>query len=317
MKKKIFLLTSILSATALLFLSSCLKDKSHDLNFGNSGTFVDFPKGGATNFGGQAITESPDATGAVTRVFAVNIASPELQATATTVTFKVGDQASVDAYNSSQTLVHYDLLPTNAYTLYTSSVIIPAKQLFGYDSVKINKNLLDPAKSYMLPITIATTTNGKLTTNLNTLLYHLIGNDFAGSYMHAFQRYNEADSLGSASGASFSFAVGNTSVFLPVSPTEFTTTTGYGPGLYTYDVTFTKNADGTYSNFAVSFTAASIAAALPSPVLTKPPVFFVNGVPADNTLAGPYTFAQAIKLFHFQFQAHTSADRYLIDTYKK
>ena len=46
MKKKIYLLATILSTTAALFLSSCLKDKSHYVNFNTGTTFVDFPLGG-------------------------------------------------------------------------------------------------------------------------------------------------------------------------------------------------------------------------------------------------------------------------------
>ena len=320
MKKKIYLLTTVLSATTLLFLSSCLKDKSHDLEFGNSGTWVNFPKGGATNFGGQAITAGDTST----RVFAVNIASPELISTSTAVTFKVGDQATVDKYNASQSAIQYVLMPTNAYKIYATSVTIPAKQLYAYDSVTVYKNLLDPAKSYMLPITIASTTNGKLTTNLNTLLYHVIGNDFAGTYREKYQRYNASDSVSAAlNGASFDFPDGVTTVFQPVTPTEFTVYSGYVSGAeFRYDVTFTKTGSGTaamYTNFHVAFIASDVTAQQPSITVASSPVFFdpATHKPGSADLPGPYTFAQAETIFHFQWEPMTSATRYILDTYIK
>jgi hypothetical protein len=148
--------------------------------------------------------------------------------------------------------------------------------------------------------------------------YHFIGNDFAGAYLQNFQRYNEADSLGSFSSASFT---AQPATFSPISPTEFNVISGYAAPDLVYDVTFTQTGTGAsaiYSNFAVSFTPASITVATGDGItITQPPVFFdpTTHQPATSTLAGPYTLAQAKKIFHFQFKAFTTADRYLIDTF--
>jgi hypothetical protein len=280
MKKKIFLLTTILAATALLFLSSCLKDKSHYVNFGQSGTWVDFPKGGAVNYGGQAITDAGDTVG---RKFAVNVASPELQTIATTVTFKVNDQATVDAYNKSQSAVFYTLMPADAYKITTTKVTIAAGQLFGYDSVTFYKDKMDPSKSYMMPITMISTTNGKLTANLNTLLYHFIGNPFAGSYTYDYTRTPPSGNI-----------VGGTASLSPVTPTDVEGFSGYYTGKVRYEFSFTANPDGTYSDLTIALNSDDVASILNANSInvTQAPVFVSTGT---STIAGPLTFAEAVK----------------------
>ncbi len=112
MKKKLYLLTTILTITGALFLSSCLKDDAHYLNFASGQTYVDFPLGGFVNYSTDAITEAPDTdvNGSITRQFAVNVASANLPTTATTVTLAIGTQADVEALNGLQSNVYFKLI---------------------------------------------------------------------------------------------------------------------------------------------------------------------------------------------------------------
>lgn len=321
MKKKIFLLTTVLAASAMLFLSSCLKDKSHYVNFGDSGTWVDFPKGGPSNFSSQAITETPDtdANGTIVRVFAVNVASPQLQTIPTTVTLGIGDAATVTAYNASQTAVHYELMPTNAYKVFSKTITVAKGQLFGYDSIAFYKNLLDPAKSYMLPVVIASTTNGKLTANLNTLLYHFIGNDFAGTYEWYYTRHETPDSTSVPSSNRVDY--GPTTVY-PVTGTSFEVASGYYAQAR-YQVSYTETGaypNATYSNITIAFygtdehddfTAYGLSISQ-EPVFTSyPATSHTSGAPPLQSL----TYAQFEKyLFRYYY---ATASRGIIDEYVK
>jgi hypothetical protein len=307
MKKILFILS-----LAAVSLSSCLKDKPNT-DFSGIGTVVELPYSGLQYFGLDAITDSQDT---IIRKFGVNVASANPLSTDTKYTVDVSSSL-LTKYNTNNPAIAYLPMPTGSYTINKLSGTIKAGARLDSVTVTIYKSFLDPTLSYMLPIELASTSNGIVSGNFNAHYYHFIGNDFAGTYKQDFKRFNEADSLGAfSSGSSFA---GASVILSPVSPTEFTAPSGYAGGTLVYDITFNKSGSGataTYTNFAVSFTSASITAATGSGIaVTQSPVFFVNGVPGPSTLAGPYTFAQAKQLFHFQFQAHTSADRYLLDRF--
>jgi hypothetical protein len=313
MKKRYLYITTILLSAVALSLSSCLKNSNNYIDFSKAGTIVEFPKGGLAYFSADAVTDPGDT---ITKQFAITVASANVPTTATTITLSVNDPAIITAYDTQNPAVNFLPMPSNAFVSPPTSVNIPAGQRNAILSVTFYKGLLDPSKSYMLPIAIKSAGGLNISGNQGIHYYHFIGNDFAGAYLQNFQRYNASDSTSVAlNGASFT---AQPATFSPVSPTEFTVPTGYAAGAFVYDVTFTKNADGTYSNFSVIFTPTSIASALAGGItLTQPPVFFdpTTHQPAASTLAGPYTFAQAKKIFHFQFKAHTTANRYLIDTF--
>jgi len=334
MKKKLYLLTTILTGAAVLSLSSCLKDKSHYLNFDTGQTFVDFPKGGMSGFSAQAITEAPpDSVNgqpndleAITRQFAVNVASQNLPTSPTTVTLAV-DTTLTAALNSSQSVVHYLTMPANAYKFTGTKVTIPAGQQYAITSVTFYKANLDPSLSYVLPIVIKDGGGKKISSNLNILYYHFIGNDFAGIYNQDFHRWNASDTTASKSSATYSglsFDDEPTTVY-PVSPTQFEVYSGYAGGIFRYEVTFTKTglgASAMYSNFSVVINSDDAAA------YAAPPNYINIALPAkfepeDNaSLAGPFTKQQAISHFSFYFTVANGAaapftPRALTDRYYK
>lgn len=300
---------------AAVTLSSCLKDKPNT-DFSSIGTVVELPYAGLQYFGNDAIT---DAGPTITKSFGVNIASKDPLSTATNYTVAV-DYTLMTAYNAANSAVVYEQMPTGSYTISKTSGTIAAGKRLDSITVTFDKSLLDPSKSYMLPIKLASASNGILSGNFNAHYYHFIGNDFAGTYKEKFQRWNATDSTSVAlNSLSYDFSSNATTTFVPQSPTDVQFTTGYATGIFTYDLTFTKNSDGTYSNFSISFTSSSITSAAGSSVtVASNPVFLVPGGSPTATLAGPYTYDQAVKLFHFQFVANSgTAPRYIVDTYKK
>jgi hypothetical protein len=312
MKKKILILITIFSATTLL-LSSCLKDKTHYVNFGNGGTFVDFPLGGFVNFSQDAVTATPaaDANGSIVTTFAVNVASADLPTAPTTVTLGVGDASDVTKLNSLQSDVVYELMPSNAYSFTLTKVTIAAGKQYALDSLTFYKNVLDPSKSYVLPIKIVEGGGKKISDNLNIHYYHFIGNDFAGAYEHFYTRFNTPDSTKTPS--TFHKDLGQ-STFNPVSPTEFTVATNYftQPN---YDVTFTKTGSGTsatYSNFAISIPDVATAFTANGVTLASGPLFRSKLIAFDPTRQ--YTYAEALKLFRFYF---TTGSRAIFDEFVK
>jgi hypothetical protein len=302
MKKKLYLLSTILLSAAVLSLSSCLKDSRY-VDFSKVGTIVDFPLGGKGNFGPDAIT---DATDTIVRQFAISIASQNPTTTATNVVLAV-DNSIVTSYNAADATVVYSPFPTGSYVFTATSVTIPAGKSTAIVSVTFYKNQLDPSKSYMLPIKIVSASGLTVSGNMNIHYYHIIGNDFAGTYVWDYYRYNSDHVLASPSPGTTLGQVGQIS---PVTPTEFQMITGYnGQGVH-YDVKFTRTVSGgtvSYSDFAVTFVADDVTN-LWGPLgitVIQPPVI----LPATDP---------TIKRFDLQYiDFNGTADRYIIDSYHK
>ena len=311
MKKKLFIITSLLISAAVLSLSSCLKDNRY-VDFSNTGTIVNFNLGGLAYFSQDAITETPDsdANGTIVRQFAVNIGSSTPPKTATVITLAV-DSALVAPYNTANTAVKYVTVPSNAYVFTNTTVTIPAGQTTAIVSITFYKNKLNSSTSYMLPVIIAKAPY-TISANMGIHYFHFIGNVFAGAYEHYYTRWNTPDSTTTPSTPRSD--VGPTTLS-PVTPNEFTVATNYytGPN---YDVTFSITGTGataTYSNFAVKFLPADIAAgttwATNITVATSPKLTLPNYDPTKQ-----YTYAQALKLFRFYFN---TSSRAIIDEYDK
>jgi hypothetical protein len=330
MKKKLYLITTILLSAAALSLSSCLKDNRY-VDFSKGSNVVDFA---TQTFGSDAITETPDtdANGTIVRQFAINVATVNPPKTATTVTLAV-DNSLVTSYDAANPSVTYLPMPTNAYKFTATSVTVPAGQQYATVSVTFYKNLLDPAKSYMLPIKIVSAPGFTISGNQGVHYYHFIGNDFAGSYDWHYTRFNSTDTTTAAS--PLNADEGLTTVF-PVTPTQFEVASGY---LYQarYEVTFTKTGNGPtamYSNFNVTLNADDVASELTAyPVasggpitVTVQPEFLPTSIANKSiagmgtpTLAGPFTYAQALTLFRFSYGVANSVGgtRTFFDQYTK
>jgi hypothetical protein len=288
MKKRLYLITTILLSAAALSLSSCLKDKKY-VDFASGSNIVYFPLGGTPYFSQDAITEAPDtdANGTIVRQFSVGVATPNPTTSATTVTLAI-DTTLVAKYNAANTSVTYLTMPADAYSYNTSTVTIPAGKQYATVSVTFYKNKLDPSKSYMLPIKIAGNSGGyKISGNMGIHYYHFIGNDFAGIYQWQFTRTPPA--------GNFTFADGVTTTFLPDSRTQFEVAGGYYTGDIRYVVSFTETGaapNATYTNFQISINADDV---------TRMKAAGIN-ITAQPTIVGydpthSYTYAEALTLF--------------------
>lgn len=323
MKKKFYYITTALLSAAVLTFSSCLKDKANYVDFSKGSNIADFPKGGLAYFSSDAITETPDtdAAGTIVRQFAVNVATVNVPTTATTMTLAI-DTTLIAAYNAANPSITYLSIPANAYKFTATSVTVPAGQQYATVSITFYKNLLDPSKSYMLPIRLVSATGGlTISGNMSIHYFHFIGNDFAGAYHHFYTRWSAPDTTGGLATADTGGPQDEgMTVFNPVSPTEFTVPTTYytGPN---YDVTFTKTGNGpsaTYSNFAIQFLPSDVAAggqwASNITVVNQPAFLPANYQTHPYNPNTQYTYTQALTLFRFFF---TTTKRAIIDTYVK
>lgn len=305
MKKRFYYITTLLLSAAVLTLSSCLKDSRY-VDFSKGTPVVEFNLGGLSYFGPDAITESGDT---VVKQFAVSVTTAAVPTTATTVTLAV-DNSIVTSYDAANPAVNYLTFPTNAFSLSTTTVTIPAGQRVAIVSVTFYKSNFDPSQSYMLPIKIASTTGGyTISGNMSVHYYHYIGNDFAGLYSQHFTRWGVPDTSGTPD---HNQNLG-TVIASPIDPNTFTLPSGYYTGI-PYTISFTKTGTGAaamYSNWAVTFTAADIKKYFTDPgqgvVLGNAPKFD----PAVDPNAS-YTYAQSLKLFRFFY---TTGTRAVIDQY--
>ncbi|QEC76787.1 DUF1735 domain-containing protein [Mucilaginibacter ginsenosidivorax] len=305
--KKLIILLGVLTVS----LTSCLKDKPN-VDFSNIGAFTELVHSGAPYFNEAAITDAADT---IVKTLQVNITGQYPPTKDVTVTIGV-DNALLTAYNAANTAIVYEAPPAGSFKIGATSVTIKAGSRLANIPVTFYKKQLDPSKSYMLPIKIVSSTIA-LSGNFTVKYYHFIGNDFAGTYNHFYTRWEQADTTASA--PSSKRVNKGTSVFNPISPTEFTVTTSY----YTaprYDVTFVKTGNGataTYSKFVIKFYGTDIADLFtPGGVVLATGPFFLPADYHTNPFDpnGVYTYAQSLKLFRFFF---TTASRGIIDEYTK
>ncbi|MDB5007764.1 MAG: hypothetical protein JWP45_2157 [Mucilaginibacter sp.] len=298
-------------------LSSCLKDKTY-LDFPNAGNIVNMPLSGVANFGADAVT----ADTAVIK-FAVDYATANANP-ALTVTLAV-DTTLVAKYNAANTAITYFVLPASAYVFTGTKVSIAAGAQYAFTTITINKYLLDPSKSYMLPVVIKDAQGVAISANQSIHYYHVIGNDFAGAYTWDYRRYNNGTgpgtnpngspaipSLGQGGPTSAGTSLGQAGQIVPVSPTEFQMITGYNGEKVAYDVTFTKSVDASgvahYSNWNVTFPAAELAKWTTDGI--------TNSTPPKFTIPPPATGSDP-KIFEMNYVSGAASPRYIDDTYHK
>jgi hypothetical protein len=316
MKKRLYFITTALAAMAALSLSSCLKDPRY-VNFGQGGTVVNFPKGGLAFFSADAITDANDT---IVKQFAVELASPTVPSSSSDVTIAV-DNSIIATYETTNNSVDYLTMPDGSYKLSATKVTIPAGQRSAAITVTFYKALLDPSKSYMLPIKIVSGPSGAtISGNMGIHYYHFIGNDFAGTYHYDYRRWQNGTGPGAGIIPSQSSAgvppditnsPGENVVISPVSPTEFQMVTDYNGQGVNYDVTFTKTGTGasaTYSNWSVQFLPGDLQKWSDAGITNMLAPAFV--IPPPATATDP-------KIFELRYVSGGAHGRYIDDTYIK
>jgi hypothetical protein len=313
--RKMKKLLIFISAIATVSLTSCLKDKpTTDFSSLKGEAVLELPYAGLQYFSSDAITDSGDT---IVKKFGVNIASVNPLTTDTKYTIEV-DYSLLTAYQAKNTGVTYETaMPDGSFTIDKMSGTIKAGQRLDSITVTFYKSKLDPSKSYMLPIKLASTSNGILSGNFNAHYYHFIGNDFAGIYEQFYTRWSIPDTSDVNNIDNNHRDVGPTT-FLPVTPNEFTVQSYYYYGI-PYHVTFTKTGSGataTYSDWTIFFTSDDIASYFTNPsggavALGSGPFIdpYANFDPSQQ-----YTYAESLKLFRFFY---LTSGRAVIDQYIK
>ena len=179
----------LLAAFAVVIgLSSCLKEKGfvNETDFSGLQDHVTIDKGGLTNFSAASVGFNSGDTTKINLI--VNLASVDLPKSSVPVTIGI-DAAKIATYNAANG-TNYVLPPASAYTLASNKVTIPAGQQYAQTTISFFKGVLDPATSYLIPVSIMDASGKALTSNFNTIYYHIIGNPLAGNYTQDFYRWN-------------------------------------------------------------------------------------------------------------------------------
>jgi hypothetical protein len=196
----------------------------------------------------------------VDTAIAVDISSPQVLNYAVTVTLS-WDTSLITAYNTANSQYPLKALPDSCFSIASPMTInIPAGYRIGKIPVKLFPKKINSTVSYGMPFRITAVSGSGasllISPNAGSLLYAFIGNPIAGAYTQEYIRYNNA----AGTGTPVADNITPGALFVPVSPTEVTMTSGLGGGL-TYDLTFTStNGVPDPGSFSVSLVASTVTA---------------------------------------------------------
>lgn len=299
--KKIKIFSIIVFA---LSVTGCLKDKPN-VDFSNIAPIAEIsssninptkngPSAGLDYFNQATLPYiGADTTFDVT--FDVNITGEFPPTKDVTVTLAV-DDAKRATYNSNLAPADQFILPADSnYSFPVKTGVIKAGTRLAKFTVTFFPQTLDPAKSYMLPITLTDASGLTVSGNLSTIYLHIIGNPLAGVYNWDFTRWSNSTQTGPPDGNSFT----DVNTFVPDNSTQIEVSSGYYIGPH-YVLSFT-NSGGVLSNFKVILNAKDVT------TMSDAGITITNG--PNIIKADPITGE-----FIFQY---TTATRYVIDRYYK
>lgn len=234
----------------VLTLTSCLKDDDYEDGIYGSirdtegGKYVSIRTSGLNNFQRSSVLIDPlSADNDTVEVF---IDLDVAQKTTGPVTITLGlDDAKRTAYNTANGKNFQPVTDAMA-RLENTTLTIPAGERVAKTNLIIKQDLFDPSKSYIIPVTILSTPDASLSSNLSTRYFNIIGNPFAGPTLHDFTRFNNNDGSGPPNSLSYT---DEPRTILPITETSFSVPSGYfvEPN---YNVSFTNTA-GVYTDFKV------------------------------------------------------------------
>jgi hypothetical protein len=237
MMKKI----SILSICIAALLTGCLKD-TPNVDFSTVKPTVMLINSGLGYFSSAALIFPSDT---LTVPIQINLASVDRMNKDINVQLAVDDKALSD-YNSTSG-IQFEKMADSSYSFPTTSATIAAGQRLVTLNITFYKHTFDPSKSYMLPISITSADGVDLSSNFNTMYFHVIGNPIAGTYGELWTRWNASDTTGAPT---YDHLDVGPVVFSPVDATTISVQS-QGTG-ETNIISFT-NDNGTLTNFAVAF----------------------------------------------------------------
>lgn len=148
--KKIIYSAGILAVVSTL--PSCLKNGAYYIPFSSAAASVDLPLAASTSNGITAFAY-PSTVTSVTLPVMVNVASPSMPTTPTTMTLAL-DTAGLSQYNADNG-TSYLPLPDSTFTVSSWDVTVPAGKRLDSITVTINLTKLDLSQAYVFPVTIA------------------------------------------------------------------------------------------------------------------------------------------------------------------
>jgi hypothetical protein len=281
----------MMAGAIVISLDSCLKSSlPNETDFSHLQDHVILIKGGLTNFSSNNISFSSDTA---SYTITANLASVNLPKSPVNVTIGV-DASLIATYNAANG-TNFLLLPTDAYTLASTSLTIPAGQQYATTTLEVYQAKVDPTQSYLLPISITDASGKALTSNLNTIYFNIIGNIIAGNYSWDFTRWGNPNQTG-APDITFT---GHSTSFIADNNRQVEVASGYyiGPR---YVISFTDSA-GIPTKFKVKLNADDVA------TMANAGVIVTDG---PNILIANYNTGE------YKFQ-YTTKTRYVIDRYYK
>ena len=97
------------------------------------------------------------------------------------------DPVAITIYNAANSSNDV-ALPASNFLLLTTTSTLPGGQHYAQTTLQVYTKGLDPATSYMTPISITDASGKQLSSNLNTLYFYTIGNPLAGSYQWDYKK---------------------------------------------------------------------------------------------------------------------------------
>jgi hypothetical protein len=199
--KRILIITS---TAVTIALTGCLKDKPNVDFSSTQSTYIaeittssnnptpNAPSGGLAYFAGANLSLPSSQVTPDTIWFTVNIASDYAPTKDIPITLTV-DQTALNNYISNPSNVQYSLFPDSTFTVPTLTGTVKAGENNRLDTfyVIFYPWKVDPASSYMLPLTITQAPGCTISANLGTIYFHVVGNPLAGPYNDSLaNRYN-------------------------------------------------------------------------------------------------------------------------------
>ncbi|MBI1780303.1 MAG: DUF1735 domain-containing protein [Sphingobacteriales bacterium] len=172
----VFLLITIAAS-----FSSCIKDANAGTEVVGLKPTVLIVEGGMGQFSHQSLL-FPGSETIDSMTFHLNYAATDVAPADINITLGI-DAAALTAYNTANPTQTYAIFPDSTFSFKSTSVTIKKGQSYSNDiQVYFYPNKMDYGKNLMLPISIKDGAGNNLSSNFNTLYYHLIGNPYAGNY---------------------------------------------------------------------------------------------------------------------------------------
>ena len=168
-----------------MLITSCLKDEivldpsktNNVIEFGNPSDIVS-PEGAKYYMYGPALEIKPE----IDLVVPVSYSGTKTAPEKISVVVGVAPSSVITEYNTQQS-TSFILLPSDLYTIVSTTAEIPSGQRTSNIVIKFKTNQFDLTKNYVLPLTIVSSTFGIISTNFRTILLNVKAkNKYDGVY---------------------------------------------------------------------------------------------------------------------------------------